>query len=172
MNLVTARLRLRPFTLDDAPFIVALLNSEDWLRFIGDRSVRTIDDARAYLRAGPMAMQAQHGFSLCLVERGSDGAPLGMCGLIRREALPDVDIGYALMPEFHGQGYAREAAAATLAHGFGAIDLKRIVAIMDPANRASARVCEAIGMRFEGLRRVPGWNEDSAVYAITRRPAP
>jgi RimJ/RimL family protein N-acetyltransferase len=164
----TARLALRPFTLDDAPFIVELLSTEGWLRFIGDRGVRSVEDAQRYLRDGPIAMQAARGHSLWAVQRRADGVLLGMCGLIKRDALPDVDIGWALLPEHEGCGYAREAARAVLDFGFERLGLPRVVAIMDGDNARSARLAEALGMRFEGEKQLAGWDEPSAIYAITR----
>jgi [ribosomal protein S5]-alanine N-acetyltransferase len=161
----TARLTLRPFTLDDAAFIALLLNDPGWLRHIGDRKVRTPDDARDYLTQGPIAHATKHGFALGAVERTSDGALIGMCGLIRRDGLDDVDLGYAFLPAHRGQGYAREAAAAWLACGFERFGLKRIVAITSVDNTASGKVLEAIGMRFEQRIRVAGHEEDSLLYA-------
>ena len=163
--LVTARLTLRPFTPDDAAFIVELLNDAGWLRHIGDRKVRTQDEAREYLRKGAIAHAAQHGFALGAVERSSDGTLIGMCGLIRREGLDDVDLGYAFLPAYRGQGYAREAAAAWLACGFERFGLKRIVAITSVDNAASGKVLDAIGMRFERRLRVAGHKDDSLLYA-------
>jgi RimJ/RimL family protein N-acetyltransferase len=162
--LSTPRLALRAFTLDDAPFIVELLNDPGWLRFIGDRGVRTPDDARGYLRERILAHEAKHGFALRMVAL-HDGTPIGMCGLIRRDTLPDVDLGYAFLPAYRGQGFAREAAAAWLAHGFGTLGLARIVAFTDPDNAASCRVLEAIGMRFEKRFRIDGYEADSLLYA-------
>lgn len=156
--LETARLCLRRLTEDDAPFIFRLVNEPSWLRFIGDKGVRTLDDARRYLREGPLDMYARHGFGLYLVTtRKSDAVPLGMCGLIKRDELPDVDIGFAFVPESWGQGYAVEAANAVLAHAFTDFGLKRIVAITSLDNTASIRVLEKIGMRFERVIEVrPG----------------
>ena len=169
--LISARLTLRPFTPDDAAFIVKLLNDPGWLRNIGDRKVRNQDDAREYLRNGAIAHAARHGFALGAIERRNDGALIGMCGLIRREGLDDVDLGYALLPSYRGQGYAREAAAAWLASGFERFALKRIVAITSVDNAASGKVLEAIGMRFERRLRVPGHDDDSLLYAA-QRPSP
>jgi [ribosomal protein S5]-alanine N-acetyltransferase len=160
----TTRLTLRAFTPEDAPFIVELLNDPDWLRFIGDRQVRTQNDALAYLRKGEVAL-AKNGFALGAVQRTSDGALIGMCGLIRREGLGDVDLGYAFLPAYRGQGYAREAAASWLACGFERFGLKSIVAITSVDNAASGKVLEAIGMRFERRLRVAGHEEDSLMYA-------
>jgi len=150
-TLHTERLAIRPFCEDDAAFILELVNDADWLRFIGDKNVATLDDARRYLREGPLAMYQRHRLGLCCVERRSDGAAIGMCGLIRRDTLDDVDLGFAFLPAARGEGYAREAAAATLAHGFGTLRLPRIVAITDIDNTASAQVLEAVGLRFERL---------------------
>jgi RimJ/RimL family protein N-acetyltransferase/uncharacterized protein YndB with AHSA1/START domain len=169
--LITARLTMRAFSPDDAAFIIELLNDPGWLRFIGDRQVRTPEDARAYLRKGDLA-QARHGFSLGAVVRTSDGALIGMCGLIRREGLDDVDLGYAFLPAYRGQGYAREAAAAWLACGFERFGLKRIVAITSADNVDSGKVLEAIGMRFEQRLRVAGHEEESLLYAAQPRDLP
>ena len=164
--LLTPRLAIRAFTLDDAPFIVELLNDPGWLKNIGDRGVRTLDDAREYLRKGPLAAAERHGFALWAVRQHDvDGAPIGMCGLVRRDGLDDVDLGYAFLPAARGQGFAREAAAAVLAHGFERLGLTRIVAITSVDNAASGRVLEAIGMRFEQRMRVPGHEDDSLLYA-------
>ena len=161
----TPRLAIRAFTLDDAPFIVELLNDPGWLHHIGDRGVRTLDDARRYLAYGPLAMQRREGFALWAVQPREGGAPLGMCGLLRRPGLADVDLGYAFLPAARGRGHAREAAAAVLAHGFDALGLKRIVAITGLDNHASGRVLEAIGMHFERRLRVAGHDADSLLYA-------
>lgn len=166
--LETARLTLRAFTQGDAAFIVELLNDPDWLRFIGDRKVRSIADAQTYLSNGPIAHETTHGFALGAVQRTGDGALVGMCGLIRREGLDDVDLGYAFLPAYRGQGYAREAAAAWLACGFERHGLRRIVAITAVDNAASGKVLEAIGMRFERRLRVPGHDDDSMLYATQR----
>jgi RimJ/RimL family protein N-acetyltransferase len=159
---------LRPFTLDDALFIVELLNDPGWLRFIGDRGVRNEEDARAYLNERVFTHATQNGFALAMVALRSDATPIGMCGLIRRDTLPDVDLGYAFLPAFRGQGYATEAAAAWLARGFEQHGLKRIVAITSPDNAVSGRVLEAIGMRFEQRLRIEGYEEDSLLYAASR----
>jgi [ribosomal protein S5]-alanine N-acetyltransferase len=147
--LETARLSLRRLTLDDAGFIYRLVNDPSWLRFIGDKNVRNLEDARRYLREGPLDMYERYGFGLWRVEEKGSGVPAGTCGLIKRDTLPDVDVGYALLPEFRGKGYAFEAAAAVLAHGNRAFGLRRIVAITSPGNDSSIRVLEKAGMKFE-----------------------
>ena len=163
--LETERLLLRYLSADDAPFIVALLNDPDWLRFIGDKSVRTLDDARAYLLNGPIAMYAREGFGLYLAVLKASGDPVGLCGLIRRDGLADVDIGFAFLPAFRGQGYALESAAAVMAHGRDSLGLERIVAITTIDNDRSIRVLERLGLVREQSVRLPGDGEALQLYA-------
>jgi RimJ/RimL family protein N-acetyltransferase len=152
--LETPRLSLDLLTEDDADFILALLNEPSFLRFIGDRGVRTADDARRYIREGPVASYERHGFGLYLVRLREDGRPLGMCGLLKRDTLDDVDIGFAFSPEFWGNGYARESASAVVNHARQDFALSRLVAIVSPDNQASIAVLEALGFRFEEARQL------------------
>jgi RimJ/RimL family protein N-acetyltransferase len=149
--LETPRLLLHRLTLGDAEFIFRLVNDPSWLRFIGDKNVRNLDDARRYLREGPLDMYQRYGFGMYRVEERESGNSAGMCGLIKRDQLPDVDVGYAFLPEFRGKGYAYEAASAVLTHGNRQFGLRRIVAITTPSNDASIRVLEKAGMKFERL---------------------
>lgn len=164
--LETDRLLLRHLTTDDAEFILELLNEPSWLRFIGDRGVRTLDDARAYIVDGPVAMYERHGVGLYLVESKSDATPLGICGLIRRETLEDIDIGFAFLPHHWGKGYALESAAAVLEHGLHTLGLRRIVAITSLDNDSSIRLLEKAGMMFERTMRMPGEAEDVRLFGI------
>ena len=147
--LKTDRLILRRYTLDDAEFIMRLVNDPSWLRFIGDKNVHNLDDARRYLREGPLDMYERYGFGMYRVEERDSGTPAGMCGLIKRDTLPDADVGYAFLPEFRGKGYAFEAASAVLEHGHRVFGLKRILAITSLDNAGSIRVLEKAGMKFE-----------------------
>ena len=136
---------------DDAPFVVALLNEPSFLENIGDRGVRNVEDAHRYLRDGPMAMYERYGFGLWHAARKSDGAGIGMCGLLKRDSLPDADLGYAYFPAYWGQGYALEAAEATLRHGAQKFGLRRVIGVVSAGNTASIRVLEKVGMRFERM---------------------
>ncbi|HEX7012501.1 MAG TPA: GNAT family N-acetyltransferase [Steroidobacteraceae bacterium] len=147
--LETERLALRRLTFDDDAFIYRLVNEPSWLEYIGDKGVRCLEDARDYIRNGPMQMYDQYGFGLYLVQLRSDSTALGLCGLIKRDALPDVDIGFAFLPEFWGRGYAFEAASAVLEHGRRHFGLQRIVAITSLHNASSIKLLEKLGMRFE-----------------------
>ncbi len=145
----TERLRLRQLNLNDCEFILQLLNDPDWLRFIGDRQVRSFEDANQYLTNGPIAMAEKYGHALMMVETKSGNTKIGLCGLIRRDTLPDVDLGYAYLPQFRGQGYALEAASATLNYGFKDLNLSKIVAITTQDNEASIRLLGKLGFEYE-----------------------
>jgi RimJ/RimL family protein N-acetyltransferase len=149
--LETDRLTLRWLTLEDAEFILRLLNEPSWLQFIGDKGVRTLADARSYILQGPVEMYSRLGFGLYLVELRKEGLPIGMCGLLKRDALPDVDIGFAFLPAYWGQGYAYEAAAAVMEFSGAVLGLDRIVAITSPHNDRSAKLLEKLGLRFEEM---------------------
>lgn len=146
--IVTARLDLRELQLGDAAFILCLLNEDGFLRFIGDKGVRTLADAREYILKGPVDSYRRHGFGLYLVSL-RDGTPIGICGLVKRETLPDVDVGFAFLTQHWSQGYASESAAAVLAHGYETLGLGRIVAITAPENVGSMAVLTKIGLRLE-----------------------
>lgn len=165
-ELETARLSLRRFAFDDAPFVVELLNQPSFIHNIGDRGVRTVDDACRYLREGPMTMYEKYGVGLWRVSRRSDGAFVGMCGLLKRDILPDVDLGYAFLPEYWGQGYAFEAAGATIQHGAAKLGLKRIIGVVSDHNAASIRVLERAGMRFERMYPMHPGEPDVRLYSL------
>ena len=164
--LETDRLILRRLSVEDAAFILELVNDPLWLRFIGDRGVRTLDEARAYILNGPVAMYERAGFGLYLVERKIDSTSLGMCGLIKRDGLDDVDLGFAFLPEFRAQGYAYESASAILVYGRSVFGLKRIVAITSPDNERSARLLEKLGFAFEKLIQLPNESEEVKLFAV------
>ncbi|HKP47120.1 MAG TPA: GNAT family N-acetyltransferase [Pyrinomonadaceae bacterium] len=152
--LETHRLVLRRLTPDDAEFILALLNEPSWLRFIGDKGVRTIDDARSYILKGPVDMYARLGFGLYLVELKEQAVAIGICGLIKRDSLPDVDIGFAFLPAYWGQGYALEAAAATMEYAAHTLGLNRILAITSLDNERSIKLLEKLGLSFKEVLKL------------------
>jgi RimJ/RimL family protein N-acetyltransferase len=162
--LETERLLIRHLTQADAEFIVELLNEPAFIRNIADRGVRTVADAQAYIQNGPVASYEKNGFGLFAVELKETGLPIGMCGLIRRDILPDVDIGYALLERYWNKGYAHEAAAAVLAYGYNVIGLKRIVAITALDNDASAKVLEKIGLQFDRIINLPAHGGESKLF--------
>ncbi|OOE38868.1 GNAT family N-acetyltransferase [Salinivibrio kushneri] len=143
------RLNVRQFILDDAPFIVELLNDASFIRYIADKKVRTEQDATEYLRHGPLASYQAHGFGLNLVERREDGEPIGMCGVLKRDELAYPDLGYAFLSRYTGQGYATEAAEAVLEETLIASGLNTVQAVTLPDNQPSNRLLEKLGFRLQ-----------------------
>ncbi len=141
-------------SVDDAEFILELLNDPSFLRFVGDKGVRTPEDARQYILTGPMDSYERHGFGLWVVELKGSKSPIGICGLLKRDTLPDVDIGFAFLPQYRSKGYAVESAAAVMSYARGVLGLGRIVAITDEDNGGSIRVLEKIGMSFDRMIRL------------------
>ncbi len=159
----TERLALREFTADDADFVLRIVNEPSFLRYIGDRGVRNLDDARKYIADGPVAGYARDGHGLMRVDRKADGAVVGMCGLLKRDALPEPDIGFSFLPEFWSQGYALESAHAVLGHARGTLGIGRILAITTRDNVPSMRLLDKLGFRFE--RMIAFGNEELRLFA-------
>ena len=164
--LETPRLRLRELGADDAAFILELVNEPGWLRFVGDRNVHSLEDARGYIARGPASGYARFGYGLWAVEAIESGEPLGMCGLIRRDSLPEPDIGFAFLARHHGHGYAREAAAAVVGLARERFLLARLLAITLPDNTASQAVLEHVGFRFVNKFTSPETSTEEALYAL------
>ena len=148
--LETERLTLRWLDIKDAPFILELVNDPAWIQFIGNKGVRTLEDATNYIVNGPIDMYNKLGFGY-LVERKEDLTPLGMCGLIKRDSLEDVDIGFAFLEEFRSKGYGYESASAVIDYGVQNLGLKRIVAITTIDNIHSGKLLEKVGLKFEEI---------------------
>ena len=161
--LTTERLVLRWLAAEDADFIVALMNDPDWLRFIGDRGIRTADDARGYIATGPTSMYARLGFGLYAVELRETQAAIGICGLVERDWLEAVDLGFAFLPRFRGAGYAHEAAAATLDHA-RMLGLDRVLAIVSPDNEDSVRLLTKLGFTFQRMARPPAAADEVCIF--------
>lgn len=163
----TQRLSLRWLELADADFIFKLVNDPSWLAGIGDRGVLTLADAENYLRMGPLASYQRHGFGLYAVERKVDRQLIGMCGLLQRDTLPDPDLGYALLPQYAGVGYAQEAARACVALAHQQFRMHRLVAITSPENTRSRHLLEQIGMQLEKRYRQSPDHHEFCLYALT-----
>jgi len=165
-QLATERLIVRRISMDDAAFILQLLNEPGWLRFIGDRGVRSLDDARAYIQSGPLETYSRLGIGFGVVTLKAAGAPMGICGLTKRDYLDAPDLGFAFLPEHWGKGYAREAAAAVLTHGREQLKLRRVLATTRVDNFASQRVLECLGFRFERTVVRPDTGRELNLYAV------
>jgi RimJ/RimL family protein N-acetyltransferase len=143
------RLKIRWLEDGDAAFIYTLVNDPTWIRYIGDKNVSNLEDAKTYIETGPLEMYRNLGFGLNQVSLKQDGTPIGICGLLKRETLTDVEIGFAFLPEFRRQGYAFEAATAVLEYGRIKLGISRIVAILTPDNLASRKLLCKLGFEFE-----------------------
>lgn len=165
----TERLRLRVATPGDDAFYLALLNDPAFIAHIGDRGVRTLEAAARAIEDGPAAMQRTRGHSTYVVALKDDGVPIGVAGLIKREVLEDVDLGYAFLPQHRGRGYAFEAALAVLAHA-RALGIPRVVAIVSPANTASSALLLKLGMRFERSAQLAPDQPAVDIYQIDLAP--
>ena len=162
--LETERLSLREFNTADAAFIIQLLNSKGWLKFIGDRHIKTLEQAENYLTNGPMKSYSVNGFGLSMVELKNTHTPIGMCGLIKRDNLPDIDIGFAFLEEFMGNGYAFEIAQATINFAKENLQEETILAITIPTNVRSINLLKKIGMKFEKNFSFEGSTEELMLF--------
>lgn len=154
MRIDTRRLALTELTEADAEFIHGLLNEPSFLRFIGDRGVHSVDDAKRYIREGPAAMYARHGYGLLRAGLKPEGTPIGICGVLKRDALPEPDLGFSLLPAYWSRGYALEAAAACVQDARARLGLGRILAITSPDNDPSIRLLGKLGFRFERMMKL------------------
>jgi RimJ/RimL family protein N-acetyltransferase len=167
MFLETDRLRLRRLSIDDAEFVLRLLNEPSFIQNIGDRGVRTIEDARAYILRGPIASYEKFGFGLLLVEQKESGAPIGICGLLKRDVFEDIDLGYALLPEFWSQGYALESASAVMSYARDKLGAKRVLAVVNADNQSSIRLLDKMGFQYEKMVRLSDNAPEIKLFAAT-----
>lgn len=163
----TDRLRLDTFSTDDAEFMLTLLNTPSWLEFIGDRNVRTLSEARQYILDGPMKAYTQFGFGSYVVKLKASSVSIGVCGLFKRDSLDDVDIGFALMPDYAGRGYGYESAAAVIAYATDQLGLTRITGLTTAPNHASIRLLEKLGLRYEKTINFRPDGVESLLFGMT-----
>ena len=166
----TDRLRLRRLTADDAPLMLAIWNDPAFMRFVVDRGIRRLDEARDAMRDGVLSLYAEYGYGPYAMELRRTGEPIGICGLFRRESLDRPDIGFAVLPEFRGQGYVYEAARSVLDYAQEQLKLPHLAAIVSPSNAASVAIIRKLGLEFERMQRLRDDDGDVAVYGVTLRP--
>lgn len=166
ITLETERLILRPSQIEDAGFLLKLLNSPKWLEYIGDRNVRTIAEAETYIAERMLPQYETFGYGNFMVIRKEDGAKIGNCGLYNREGLEGVDIGFAFLPEYLGQGYGYESASCVLDAGFNRFNISKIQAITVKANIASQKLIEKLGLVYQKIIRLPNDPEELMLYAL------
>jgi RimJ/RimL family protein N-acetyltransferase len=162
----TERLVLRVVSPGDAVFICELLNDPSWLRNIGDRNVKTPQEAEQYIQDKIIGSYKSLGFGMYLAELKNGGAPIGLCGLVKRDSLPDPDVGFALLPRFWNRGYAFEATKAVMSYARTALKLSRLLAIVKPDNASSIKLLERLGFCQEGEYRPPSGGTELMLYTI------
>jgi RimJ/RimL family protein N-acetyltransferase len=162
----TNRLILRELTLEDDAFVYELLNEPAYLQFIGDKGVRSREDAGKYISLGPLASYAKNGFGLWLVALKDGNIPVGMCGLLKREGMDHTDLGYAVLARFHGRGYAYESSLAVLARAQSVLKLRTLQAVTAPENLISMGLLEKLGFRFDRLITLPGQTKSSRLFLL------
>lgn len=166
MIVQTPRLTLRVFTLDDAALMRDVLNAPDFIRFVGDRGVHTLEQARQHITEKVLASQSENGFSMYHVSLRETGEAIGACGLIKRPGLDDVDIGYGFLPAFYGKGYASECANAVIQYARDVLGMRRVVGIVAPDHEASIHVLENAGLRFERMVTLPNAERAIKLFGI------
>ena len=162
----TQRLGLRRLTLEDAALMLAIWNDPAFIRHVGDRGIRTLDEARTAMGEGVLQLYEKHGYGPYRMALKSADTPIGICGMFHREGLEDPDIGYGVLPEYCGKGYAYEAARAVVEHATSELGLARIIAIISPGNEASIGLIRKLGLKFEKMYRMPGEDDDVCIYGM------
>ena len=167
MILDTKRLYLRKFNLTDAPFIFELVNSPDWLTYIGNKNVKNLKDAEQYIQEKMLDHYKKHGFGFYLVITKDENIPIGITGFINRESMTDVEVGYGFLPIGTGKGYALEATQAIMEYGETKLNLDNIVAITHPDNTSSQKLLEKLGLTSNGMILLPGFEGPCALFTQT-----
>lgn len=165
------RLIIRRMTLDDAAFIYRLVNEPSWLENIGDRNVHSLEDAECFIRGKVLAFYESHGFGMYVVESNATGETVGVCGIVLRDSLPGPDLGFALLPEFWGQGFALEAATAVMHYAHDVLQLPPLLAITVRGNTRSFRLLEKLGFEYQHLVRLTPDGEELKLYAAPPCPS-
>jgi RimJ/RimL family protein N-acetyltransferase len=163
--LSTERLFLRKFNLNDADFLIKLMNDKDWIRNIGDRGVHSIRDAEEYIRTRFLKSYDENGFGFYVIALKDSGQLIGTAGLVNREGLEHVDIGYGMLPEYRGKGYAFEATKAVYDYGYSELGLNKIIAIVNPDNQGSINLLKKLGLRFEKMIRLPDEDKEIELFS-------
>ncbi len=163
--LETARTRLRKMALTDAGFMLELLNEPAFIENVADRHVRTLAEAETFITERMLPSYEKFGFGFYILELKEEQIPIGICGLIKRDTLADVDIGYALLTRHNGKGYAYEATAALFAHGKEQLQIPRIIAVTSPKNARSIKLLEKLGLQFEKMVSLPGFASETMLYS-------
>lgn len=166
MKIETDRLRLRAVTLDDTGIMLAVWNDPDFIRNVADRGIRTEEQAREVIARTVLTLFEKHGYGPCCISLKSDDSMIGICGLFKRENLDHPDIGFAILPDYCGKGYAGEAAAAVVHYAREQLGLTALTAIVSPENRASIGLIEKLGLKFDRMITMPDESDAIRLYRM------
>ena len=164
--LETARLQMRWLTFDDADLMLAIWNDPAFIRHVGDRGIRTIEQAHDEMAKGAMQLYEKYGYGPYRVALKDGDTAIGICGLFRRDNLDEPDIGYGVLPEYCGKGYAYEASCAVVDYARADLGLARLVAIISPDNAASIGLIEKLGLRFENMHKLHEEDDEVCIYGM------
>ena len=165
-ELRTERLELCWLTPDDAPMMLAVWNDPAFLRHVGDRGIRNLEQARAAIEAGPLSLYSQYGYGPFRLRLRDESVDIGICGLFRRDTLDEPDIGFAILPDYCGRGLGYESSVAVLDHARHTLGLDAVTAIVSPENAASIGLLEKLGLHYDRAIRMPGDEHDVSLYRI------
>jgi ribosomal-protein-alanine N-acetyltransferase len=163
----TERLTMRRITPHDADLMLAVWNDPAFVRYVGDRGIRTIEQAAKAIEEGAMRLFSEHGFGPYRMALKTDDTAVGICGIFAREGMDEPDLGFSVLPEFCKRGFAYESAVAVIRHARVDLKLPRLTAIVSPENAASVGLIEKLGLQFERMIRLPGENSDISLYAVS-----
>lgn len=166
-ELQTERLALRRLTREDADLMLAVWNDPAFHKYVGDRGIRTIEQAQEAMAGGALLLYEEYGYGPFRVALRENDQPIGICGLFRREKVEDPDIGWSVLPDYSGRGYAFEAATAVLEYAFGSLGLTRILAFITEGNAPSVGLAKKLGLRYERMARIVGDDEDVCLYSVS-----
>ena len=155
----TKRLSVRPVSVEDAPFILELMNTPKWIKYIGDRNVRTVEEAEVYIQEKALTQLQKHGYTNNLIIRTDDNLKIGTCGLYHREGTDDPDIGFAFLPDYERMGYAFEAASQLMKVAKEEFGLTELSGYTLEENLSSRKLLEKLGFNFKGIGKLP-YNDD------------
>ncbi|TYQ00008.1 RimJ/RimL family protein N-acetyltransferase [Tenacibaculum adriaticum] len=164
----TARLILKPTQVEDAAFILELLNTPKWIEYIGDRKVYTLEDAKTYIKTRMLPQLEKLGYGNFTLVRKEDNAKMGCCGLYDREGVDGLDIGFSFLPEYEGKGYAFEASEKLKNVAFNEFGIEKISAITTKTNSSSQKLLEKLGLKFVKYTTIPNDEEELMLYEITK----
>ncbi len=163
----TERLYLAPVTVDDSELMLAVWNDPAFIRNVADRGIRTVAQARAAIESGAQKLFEDYGYGPYSIALKSDGSLIGICGLFKRDNLDHPDIGFCVLPDYCGKGYAGEAAAAVVKHAQHELGIRELAAIVSPSNAPSIGLIRKLGLRFERMITMPGDDHAICLYSRT-----